>query len=339
METQQARYEARHYERTGWDGVTCHLCPHHCPIAASRSGTCGVRSNRGGTLYLDTYARVASVDFVYAEDLPLFHFKPALNWVRLGSRGCTMRCPFCNTWRYSQTGGVRSGRLLPEEAVARARESQSGGISLGVAEPAPIFEYAVDLFTAARAAGLETHLATNGYWNEEPLRELLPLTSAWTFGLKSLDPRFHQAQLGADLDAILCAIRLVAASGGHLEISWVVIPGLTDTPEQATRLVNLVNSLEVDPPVILLPFVPDYTWGNKPATTIDQLRLFRQMMADITAEVYIQHPESTHLNTRCIKCGRTLVRRGLARQIITFTPPGATHEICPSCGTPTPFRV
>ena len=333
------RVEARFYEKTGWDNVTCHLCPHSCSIAASRSGTCGVRSNRGGQLFVDNWGKVASVDYVYAEDLPLFHYKPGINWVRLSGRGCTMRCPFCCTWRFSQAGGVRTVKFLPADAIPHAEKSGSRGISFGVNDPAPLHEFVYDVFQAALEAGLETHVATGGMWNEEPLREIARVTRAFTFSLKGLDETFHQIQLGANLASILGGIRMLLAQGSHVEIAWLLIPGHTDSAEQAERLLSLMAGLDHQVPLIILPYQPEFTWrDHSEAATLGHLRAFRELLGGALPFVYIHHPESVEMNTRCTHCSRTLVRRGLARQVITSTPDdgsGATR--CPSCATAVPF--
>jgi len=51
-------HEAHQYERIGDGTVRCSLCAHRCTIANGKHGICGVRINRGGTLYAATFGRV-----------------------------------------------------------------------------------------------------------------------------------------------------------------------------------------------------------------------------------------------------------------------------------------
>ncbi|MBP2689699.1 MAG: pyruvate formate lyase activating enzyme, partial [Deltaproteobacteria bacterium] len=62
----------------GPDGnaVRCALCPHRCRIAEGKAGICGVRENRGGTLFAATYGKVAAIAVDPIEKKPLFHFHP-----------------------------------------------------------------------------------------------------------------------------------------------------------------------------------------------------------------------------------------------------------------------
>ncbi len=43
--------EAALYKKAADNSTDCHLCAHRCHIAAGKRGRCGVRENRGGTLY------------------------------------------------------------------------------------------------------------------------------------------------------------------------------------------------------------------------------------------------------------------------------------------------
>jgi pyruvate formate lyase activating enzyme len=50
--------EAIFYEKLEGNMVQCHLCSHHCRIVESRREICGVRENRGGTLYSLVYGNL-----------------------------------------------------------------------------------------------------------------------------------------------------------------------------------------------------------------------------------------------------------------------------------------
>ena len=50
--------EAMLYEKLKDDKVHCFLCAHHCKIADSKYGFCGVRKNEKGALYTYVYGDV-----------------------------------------------------------------------------------------------------------------------------------------------------------------------------------------------------------------------------------------------------------------------------------------
>lgn len=336
--TELHRHPARFWEPIDDDGAGCRLCPQGCAIAPSRSGACGVRTNRNGTLYVDNYGLLTGAEQLSADQLPLFHFKPSNTWTRLSSRGCTKRCPFCNTHRYSLSGAARAYRQSPEQVVAEAIASGSHGISFGVNEPAPMHEFVAEVFAVARGEGLDTHLATSGMWSTEALREILPITSAVTLGLKGTDTAFHEETLGAHRDEILANINMMLTLGTHLEITWLVIPGITDHAHQASTLIDLISQYDWQPPIILIPYAPDFTWKEPRAARLEDLsRFHREALSSYSGYVYELHPESTALNTCCWSCNRPLVRRGLAGLIMTCDPGGNPREQCPTCGTPVPY--
>lgn len=332
------RIEARFYEKTAWDSVTCRLCPHLCSIAPSRQGTCGVRANRSGRLYLDAWGKITVRDFVTSDDLPLFHYKPDHQWLLLGSKGCTMRCPFCNTSRYSQTGAAIVQPMTPEEIVAEAVRTGCRGISFGVSEPAPLQEFIHAVFALARARGLDTHLATSGLWNPDALRELLPLTSAVTLGLKGLDQRFYQTTLGGDKAVVLGVLDLLLALKVHTEVSWLVIPGVTDSAALAQELLRFLERHAFKPPLLAIPYEPSFAWAKEGApATREQVQAFLRHFADYPGATYNLHPANEDMNTRCRKCQKTLIRRGIARSVVTNFPSSKPKDQCPVCGTPVPF--
>jgi len=114
--------EALYFDLVSEGGVQCSLCPCLCPISPSRHGQCGVRLNRNGKLYSMTYGRVSTEEIISIESLPLYHFYPGSKFLLIGTMGCTFHCPFCNTWRVSQSG-TRT-RLVPPEELVKLAQTQ-----------------------------------------------------------------------------------------------------------------------------------------------------------------------------------------------------------------------
>ena len=50
--------EAMLWRASGEGGVECYLCNHHCRIADSKFGICGMRENRQGKLYTHAYGEL-----------------------------------------------------------------------------------------------------------------------------------------------------------------------------------------------------------------------------------------------------------------------------------------
>lgn len=327
MTTPYVRHEARFYDRGAWDSVTCRLCPHLCSIAPSRSGNCGVRSNRNGTLYADTYGRVSSRRLTPSPGLPLYHYLPGARWLVAGTKGCNMRCTFCDTAAVSQLGGAQLSPASPESLVVEARKAGAAGISFGVNEPAISAEFVEDTFVAAGAAGLRTHLATSGFWSAEPFEALLPSVDAITFGLKGFSAGYLTAECGGHLDLIRGNIETAIARGRHVEISYLLI---SEHPEWRHEIEDFARWLaEINPhiPVVVSALKKEYAWRGK-STSSSHGREALAISQEWLRHVYFHNDHEGQMTTRCPHCSRSVVRRSMDEAMVTLTEDGQ----CPQCG-------
>lgn len=330
------RVEARFWATADWDTANCQLCPHLCSIAPSRTGSCGVRSNRNGILYCDNYGKPAIVQRTEAADLPLYHFKPRSDWLLVGMKGCNMRCPFCNTYQFSQIGGVQTSARTPENIVRETLEGGMAGVAFGVNEPLVSHEFVVDVFHQCRAAGVNTFLASAGAWNEEAFEEILECTDAITFGFKGFDEMFLTNECGGHLDVIQHNLQAALSRNLHVETSYLVIQSHPGWREQADAFADWLSSLDTSVPVIVLRLEKAFSWREE-STSVPCVREVRDRLAEKLDFVYLHEKDQGLMDTPCPECGRILVRRGLAGTV-----PAAGLErkdSCPSCGAPLPFTV
>jgi pyruvate formate lyase activating enzyme len=72
----KVKTEAMLYKKLAGGAVRCRLYSHHCKIADSESGFCGVRRNEGGTLYSLVFGATIARHIDSIEKKPLFHFLP-----------------------------------------------------------------------------------------------------------------------------------------------------------------------------------------------------------------------------------------------------------------------
>jgi len=291
-----------------------------------------VRSNRNGTLYLDVWGRITLRRVAPSVELPLYHFKPADSWLLLGLKGCNMRCTFCNTWQYSQTGGVRSEPMLPEEIVAAARDAKACGVSFGVSEPAIAHEFVADVFKAARAAGLLTHIATSGEWNNDAFGEILALTDAVTFGAKGWNERFVSAECGGHLELLRLNIETAIARRIHAEIAWLAVESVPTLGEDASAFAAWIAERRPRTPVIVQGLKKEYSWRGEATSTEVCRAVFERIRAKLP-NVYIADGAEEAASTHCPGCGKTLVWRGPSGT--TLVPLNGTA--CPGCGAPVPL--
>lgn len=224
----------------------CPVCPRHCALEEDQTGFCRARRAKGGKVKSISYGLLTSMALDPIEKKPLARFLPGAMILSVGSFGCNMRCPFCQNHDISQAG--TSGHLTecsPEGLVKKARELRAAG-NAGIAytynEPLIGYEYVRDTARLARQHGLVNVLVTNGYVCAEPLDELFPLIDAWNIDLKCFTAGGYES-LGGNLGDVMTTIEKVAHSGAHLEVTTLVVPGLSDGKADMEREAAWLASL------------------------------------------------------------------------------------------------
>lgn len=321
----------------GDGAVRCFACGHRCLVRPGRRGICQVRFNRDGTL-LAPAGYVAALQCDPTEKKPFFHCLPGSATLTFGMLGCDFHCGYCQNWLTSQAlrdpaAGVAPLDVTPDALVALARRSGARVVGSSYNEPLITAEWAVDVFRAARAAGLKTAFVSNGNATAEALDFIRPWTDCYKIDLKAMDDRRYRA-LGGVLQHVLDAIRLVKAKGFWLEVVTLVVPGFNDDDAQLERAARFLADVDPDIPWHVTAFHRDYRMtdgADTPAATL--LRA-----CEIGAAAGLRYVYAGNLpgrvgrweHTWCPGCGALLIeRRGfrIARQRVT--PAGA----CPDCGS------
>ncbi|MCK5595691.1 AmmeMemoRadiSam system radical SAM enzyme, partial [bacterium] len=218
---------------------------------------------------------------------PLYHFYPGKLILSLGTIGCNFACPFCQNWQISQDRNVPTQYMPPSEAVEKALERNSIGIAYTYSEPMIWYEYVMDTAKLAKKKGLKNVLVTNGYINEDPLKELLPLIDAMNIDLKAFDEKFYREICKGDLETVLKTIKISSASC-HIEITNLVIPGLNDTIEHFENLVNwIAENTGANTPLHFSRYFPQYKMKTSSVTPIETLEQAYKIAKEKLKSVYL----------------------------------------------------
>ncbi len=295
--------------------VICSLCSHRCLIAPGKFGTCGVRENRSGSLWTHVYGEVIAAHVDPIEKKPLYHFYPGSKSFSLATAGCNFRCPFCQNWQISQSrvrdgGGGRGEALEPKEAVRLAKAYGCRSISYTYTEPTIFFEYAADTGRLAKTEGLANNFVTNGYMTSETLEAARGWLDACNVDLKAFREKTYKDVCGAHLEPVLESIRLMRRLGMWVEVTTLVVPGLNDSPEELRDMARFLAGVGRDIPWHISRFHPDYKYTEAPATPIETLERAASLGAEEGLHyIYIGNVWGAADDTRCPKCGTTLIKR------------------------------
>ncbi len=321
---------AAHWVPDG-DAVRCGLCPHRCRISEGKAGICGVRENRGGTLFAATYGKVAAVAVDPIEKKPLFHFHPGARILSIGSVGCNFRCEFCQNSHLLlrqaplRQAPVESVRI--EDLLRTARREHSIGIAYTYNEPFIQFEFVLECAKAFRAAGMKNVLVTNGYVCPEPLSEILPFVDAMNIDLKSMDPAFYRKICGGTLDPVLATIR-TAAKATHVELTTLLYTGHNDGEEQVRKGIDFIVETDREIPLHISRYFPMHR-ATAPPTPPDRLASAYRIARERLPYVYVGNVRLPGAeDTACPECRATVVRREGYR----VDAHGLSGDRCAACG-------
>ncbi len=180
--------------------------------------------------------------------------------------GCQWRCLYCHN---PDTWNMTNGMAVPlERAVDHLRKYRhglkimSGGFTLSGGEPLLQDRFAVKLFTAAKAMGIHTAVETNGFLGERLTDKDLDQIDLVLLGVKTWGSEKHTRLTGKDIGPTLDFARRLAAHKKPVWIRFVLVPGLTDDPQDLKEIARFAAGLGNVERVEVLPFhqLGRYKW-------------------------------------------------------------------------------
>ncbi len=315
--------------------VRCIACAHRCVLRPSRIGICGVRQNRGGSLYTLVYGQAVVTQAEPIEKKPFFHFLPGSYAYSVATQGCNFHCAYCQNWQISQAhreGRVPESRYVePETAVQEAVAAGVRSIAYTYVEPTVFLEYALDTMVRALAAGLRNVFVTNGYESPEALDLLVPYLDAANVDLKAATDDFYRHVCGARWDPVRDTVVAMHERGIWLELTTLIIPGLNDDRGDIRAMAEwIATAVDPETPWHLTRFQPAYRLSGlaetPAATLVDAAAIAREVGL---RHVYVGNaPEVESATTTCSECGERLI----GRSDFAVTEWHLVDGRCPRCG-------
>jgi pyruvate formate lyase activating enzyme len=275
--------EAMYYEKMNNGRVKCFLCPHRCTIKDGYSGICGVRKNKNGILNTINYGKISSYAYDPIEKKPLRNFYPNTRIFSIGSFGCNLKCRFCQNWQISQQ--LPPTIEIPDKDILALAGENSIGIAYTYNEPTIWYEYVFHIAKKIREIGLKNVLVTNGYIEQEPLKELLPFIDALNIDLKSYDDEYYRELCGGNIGPILETIKM-SAEKSHVEITTLIVEGENDSPEKIGSMAYWISQIDKNIPLHITRYFPAYKMNNPP-TSLDILTELKEQADKYLKYVYL----------------------------------------------------
>jgi pyruvate formate lyase activating enzyme len=172
--------------------------------------------------------------------------------------GCMWRCLYCHnpdTWTMSNGIPVTVARATDELRKYRhGLKVMSGGLTISGGEPLMQHRFVVKLFAAARDMGVHTTLDSNGYYGDRLSDNELEVINLVMLDIKTWDPERHKRLTGMDVAPTLAFAQRLAARKRPMWLRYVLVPGLTDDPEDIGNIARFCAGLGNVERVDVLPF-------------------------------------------------------------------------------------
>ena len=162
--------------------------------------------------------------------------------------GCPLRCLYCHnpdtqTMRLGERTTAR--HVISEAGRYRAFIHPGGGLTVTGGEPLLQAAFVEDLFVGVKQEyGLHTALDTSANGGHRASDTLLANTDLVLLDIKAGNPELYERVSGGGRlsDVLDFAARLVEHQV-HLWIRFVLVPGLTDAPEEIAQVADLAADL------------------------------------------------------------------------------------------------
>jgi pyruvate formate lyase activating enzyme len=325
--------EASFWDKKKENKVQCKLCSHNCIISDGKLGICGVRKNENGNLYSMIYGSASSLAADPIEKKPLYHFYPGTKAFSMGTVGCNFRCLHCQNYSISTANASITylRDITPEQVIKSAKEYSCQGVSYTYNEPTIWHEFTFDSAKLVKKEGMYTCYVTNGYINEEPLKEISKYLDAMNIDVKSFSDDFYKKICKAKLQPVLSTCELAKELGIHIELTYLVIPTYNDSIGEVEKFCKwVVEEIGDSTPVHFSRFHPDFNLQNIPKTPMQTLlNIFETAKKSGILYPYLGNVlHGEYENTYCPKCGNLMIERN--GYFININ--GLDKNKCNSCG-------
>lgn len=205
-----------------------------------------LRRMREGTL-----GSIHSWELVTAVDGPGTRMTIFLN-------GCPLRCLYCHN---PDTLNMRDGQPIESDELLhrikryrRIFRTTGGGITLSGGEALMQPAFTARILRGAREMGIHTALDTSGFLGAMATDEMIEDTNLVLLDVKSGDPDTYRKVTGRDLQPTISFGDRLAQHGTEVWVRFVLVPGLTDDPDNIDRVGRIVEKWPNVSRLEVLPF-------------------------------------------------------------------------------------
>jgi len=215
--------------------------------------------------------------------------------ITLFMSGCLLRCQYCHnpdTWHLKDGTRVELAQAIRRLAeFAPMLRAMEGGLTISGGEPLVQIGFTRGMLAAAKRMGLHTAIETSGFLGARADDDYLANLDLVILDIKSGDPETYLKVTGKELAPTLRFAERLNAMAKPVWVRFVLVPGLTDAPDNIATVARFVAPMKNVEWVEVLPFHQmgafkwkslgvDYRLADAHPPTAEQVRaaigIFRQ---------------------------------------------------------------
>lgn len=168
-------------------------------------------------------------------------------------------------------------------------DESGGGVTFSGGEPLVQTDYLKAVIKRCKESEIHTAVDTSGYAPWESFQEILPFVDLFLYDIKIMDETLHQKYTNKPNKLIHENLQKLLAAGKNVAIRIPLIPAITDTVDNLTKISDFVNQFPQIKQIDLLPFNQfarsKYHRFNK-ESRLDQLKIQSQHELEKMAAVF-----------------------------------------------------
>ncbi|MGG5820048.1 pyruvate formate-lyase-activating protein [Falsiroseomonas sp. HW251] len=172
--------------------------------------------------------------------------------------GCFLRCQYCHnpdTWKLKDGTRIELSHAIRRlQDFAPALRAMGGGLTISGGEPLVQVGFTKGLFVAAKQLGLHTALDTSGFLGHRADDDYLRHVDLVLLDIKSGDEDTYRRVTGVEQRPTLRFAKRLAEIGKAVWVRFVLVPGLTDDPDNIAKVARFVAPMKNVEWVEVLPF-------------------------------------------------------------------------------------
>ncbi|MEB3827766.1 pyruvate formate-lyase-activating protein [Phormidium sp. CCY1219] len=190
---------------------------------------------------------------------------PGIRFV-IFTQGCPLRCLYCHNPDCQKLG--EGNQISVDELIAEVQKYRSymrfsgGGVTVTGGEPLMQPAFVREIFRRCKELGIHTALDTSGYVLLEAAKPVLDYVDLVLLDIKSYTRDTYRKVTSVSLEPTLNFANYLSEINKPMWVRFVLVPNLTDDPENVEGLAQFVSELKSVEKVEVLPFhkMGEYKW-------------------------------------------------------------------------------